>query len=326
MNRSAKFSTAPARLRKRDIPQAWDLFALDERASEKDDDSESQASAPSLSRRPSVASSFDSELTDFNFFDPTERKTDGGSWPRYRKQRTSDKGSMSLFEVAEALGSADDFNDVTDHLNDLASLVAAEEKDDFAADCTDSSVSIESFVDAVFHGITPSQAAASASASAASFTGVKSDFAGADAMLAAAPPAPAPSKPAASKHHQRATANDLALLEAMKADEAAAEAATIERRRAMSGSPSFAEIAGELDDASPLGDQDGDDVVSARINARAARKQGTEQGRRNMHAPRRMHFQRFRARSAAACAPVAPSPLPQLLATPLGTFACMHCG
>ena len=114
-------ATLPARLKKREVPAVFDLFALDSRADDgaddRDDDSKSSHSIHStLSRESSFAS-----LDTGSFTDGTpsiERggswpsrggswpSNGGGSWPRVRKQRTAE-GAMSLFEVAEALGEAE---------------------------------------------------------------------------------------------------------------------------------------------------------------------------------------------------------------------------
>lgn len=274
-----RHNTAPSRLRKRDIPAAWDLFALDERVSETasfDEDASSQASAPSLSRGLSHSSFGDSEATELAYpaFDPSERKTDGGSWPRYRKQRTP-QGSMSLFEVAEALGShqeghGDDEHDVSKQLNKLASLVAAE-KDELAtltASEATSNDSIESFVDAVFDGITPAEqyrpevSAPSHSSSCSSTISYMSSSSSSTVTVRAGP---AEGSHALSKDGGRTasgmppfqTANDLALLEAMRADEEAESA----RRRAMQSSPTLTAVADDLPDAPPLAGED-DDVFA----------------------------------------------------------------
>ena len=57
-----RFHTAPSRLRKRDVPAVWDLFALDDRANAPDADDDDASSVASNSRPPSIVS-FASEDT-----------------------------------------------------------------------------------------------------------------------------------------------------------------------------------------------------------------------------------------------------------------------
>eukprot|EP00322_Chrysochromulina_rotalis_P013396 CAMPEP_0115853790 /NCGR_PEP_ID=MMETSP0287-20121206/13686_1 /TAXON_ID=412157 /ORGANISM="Chrysochromulina rotalis, Strain UIO044" /LENGTH=751 /DNA_ID=CAMNT_0003307879 /DNA_START=82 /DNA_END=2337 /DNA_ORIENTATION=+ len=229
MERPTKFNTCPARLRKRDVPAMWDLFQnprdpASSRASSPltvdEEDSSVQVGAP-LSRRTSFSSvtSEGSELI----------MEAGGSWPRIRKQRTSENRSMSLFDVTEALehqhladvqrphvlggcgsGSSHELMRpatpvkqdavdmmMDDQLSNLEKLVAAEEAAAAAASAASDGrgVSVDSFVDAVFSGMMPSPDSPS------------------PPVL---PPARAGTRPP--------TANELALLEAIAADEAAAAA------------------------------------------------------------------------------------------------------
>ena len=61
MERQRKYNTAPGRLKKRDVPTVWDLFALDDRANPPNDDDDA-SSVSSATRAPSIAS-FASEET-----------------------------------------------------------------------------------------------------------------------------------------------------------------------------------------------------------------------------------------------------------------------
>ena len=209
--------TAPSRLRKRDVPAVWDLFALDDRANASARDDDDASSVASLSHPPSIASlgsfaSEDTQQSDSFHHNGPPMLSSGGSWPRIRKQRTSEMGgSMSLFEVAEALG-ADEISADAD-LASLAKLVAEEEQEMASSSAPTegeaTNVSIESFVDAVFKGITPGSSS-SAQSQAASST----------AATSTAEHPPAAPKPSSRPH----TANELALLEALKQDQAAQEA------------------------------------------------------------------------------------------------------
>lgn len=286
--RPRRHNTAPPRLRKRDIPTAWDLFALDERASAAsvDEDDSSQASAPSslpldLSRESSFGSSIDHQH--LHGFDSCEQGVRGGSWPRYRKQRTSSKGSMSLFEVAEALGSDHD-KDSTDMSAHLATLVAAEQDETSSSTDAMSSLSIETFVRAVFDGIAPAMPHADSGVIATDAPSTAAPADDADPFLSS-PPLGGPAVPrstsagngtAAAPNDTRPgaqrcrTANDLALLEAIQADEAAAKAASaMDQRRAMRVSPTFAACMGNLDDPPAPAADDDDDVVRPPTHARA---------------------------------------------------------
>jgi hypothetical protein len=237
--RRAKFHTAPGRLRtygtKRDVPTVWDLFdnPRDPRA---DSPSTVDDESPQESNPPLLSSSWSSEGSEL----VVER---GGSWPRIRKQRTGANHSMSLFDVAEALEQqhlymkhsapaalhlqpmaatfADD-SAMDEEMSQLAALVAAE-RDAQDADASLSGVSGESFVDAVFSDIllpAPAAAPAAIGAPAAPAAPAAST---APATLAA--PSKAPPKPAAAfAMRRKPTANELALLEAIAADEAAAAA------------------------------------------------------------------------------------------------------
>jgi len=114
--------TAPSRAgahRKRDVPAVWDLFALDDRATAARNSHDGDSSSTtSISRQASHASlsSLVSEpsLSERSFDDKPPSigsrggSTCGGSWPRVRKQRTSECSSMSLFEVKEALSIRED--------------------------------------------------------------------------------------------------------------------------------------------------------------------------------------------------------------------------
>ena len=209
--------TAPSRLRKRDVPAVWDLFALDDRANASARDDDDASSVASLSHPPSIASlgsfaSEDTQQSDSFHHNGPPMLSSGGSWPRIRKQRTSEMGgSMSLFEVAEALG-ADEISADAD-LASLAKLVAEEEQEMASSSAPTegeaTNVSIESFVDAVFKGITPGSSS-SAQSQAVSST----------AATSTAEHPPAAPKPSSRPH----TANELALLEALKQDQAAQEA------------------------------------------------------------------------------------------------------
>ena len=61
MQAQQRFHTAPSRMRKRDVPVVWDLFALDDRANAPADDDDA-SSVASFGRPPSLAS-FASEDT-----------------------------------------------------------------------------------------------------------------------------------------------------------------------------------------------------------------------------------------------------------------------
>ena len=255
-----RFHTAPSRMRKRDVPAVWDLFALDDRANPAPDDDDA-SSVASLSHPPSVGSlgSFASEDTQQSG-DMPPMVDRGGSWPRVRKQRTSDLGSsMSLFEVAEALGT--DENSADADLASLAKLVAAEEAEMSTTPDETSNVSIESFVDAVFLGITPGSAAAAPQPPNSAAT--------AAARAASASPAAASVEGGGSSasvkrtnSSRRQTANDLALLRALKQDAAANAAGAETLRRS---SPTFAACVGGLDMAGdaqePTRDIETDEVV-----------------------------------------------------------------
>lgn len=231
MQRPGKFSTAPARLNKnkRDVPAIWDLF--DTQKDSANDDSPSTVDTEllfSATREPSVSrrTSFSSVTSEGS--EALASLEAGGSWPRIRKQRTGESRSMSLFDVTEAFeqqhlspergpahaytGPYDGVSDID--MSNLDALVKVEKE--AATDEGSSSVSVESFVDAVFKGIAPTAESAarpgpaSAPASVANVTPKPSP-----------PLAPAP----APKSGRAPTANDLALLEAIAADEAAAAAA-----------------------------------------------------------------------------------------------------
>jgi len=211
----------------------WDLFAnpRDPRAdspSTVDEEASQQSNPPSLSRR----DSFSSVTSEGSALASLEA---GGSWPRIRKQRTSETHSMSLFDVAEALeqqhleskqpspstfkhvappnialiGSDDQAMDA--EISNLAALVAEQEA--AASDSASSNVSVESFVEAVFRGIVP-PASSSAPPVASSGAALPTHHQHQHQQ----PPHRAPSQPRAP------TANELALLEAIAADEAAAAA------------------------------------------------------------------------------------------------------
>ena len=213
-----RYHTAPSRLRKRDVPAVWDLFALDDRANQdRANDDDDASSVASLSHPPSIAS-FDSEHTQMSEGMPpfVDR---GGSWPRVRKQRTSDMGSsMSLFEVAEAL----DVDNTEADLASLAQLVAEEEAEQSAAPTDQSGVSIESFVDAVFSGIPPGATATAKggrSTSRAS-SGSATPHYPSVSLAGAPPPLTLPAGAAHARPSRAHTANELALLEAFRHDEA----------------------------------------------------------------------------------------------------------
>jgi hypothetical protein len=251
--RPRQHNTAPSRLRKRDVPTAWDIFALEERASAAsiDEDDSSQASVPSLN-------SID-QSSDFDSFD---RNGYGGSWPRYRKQRTSTKGSMSAFEAADALGSHNGCRDV---FSQLATLVAAEEQELSTSASTDamSNVSIETFVDAVFDGIAPALPHMDSVMTASAAANGVSDVAVQSSSSAPAWSAECVQATVMTPYNTSAgtgkcwSANDLLLLDAIHADEAAARA---DQRRAMQASPTFAACMGNLDEACMPAD-DKEDMV-----------------------------------------------------------------
>ena len=74
--------TAPSRLKKREVPAVWDLFALDDRANgpHEDDDDASSVASLSSNRAPSIAS-FASEETQTSASNMPNVER-GGSWPR----------------------------------------------------------------------------------------------------------------------------------------------------------------------------------------------------------------------------------------------------
>jgi len=219
---------------KRDVPAMWDLFEnpRNPRADSPStvDEEGSQCGPPPLSRRASF-SSVTSEGSEYIM-------EGGGSWPRIRKQRTGESHSMSLFDVAEALeqqhldarheaspvkscasaqsspfgggGAMDDEmcnlpSAMDDDMCNLAALVAEEEA---ASEEAGANVSVESFVEAVFRGIQPSALAATPTE-----------------LPPSSHQTPPPQPPAMPGRKARApTANELALLEAIAADEAAAAA------------------------------------------------------------------------------------------------------
>ena len=61
-----RFHTAPSRLRKRDVPAVWDLFALDDRANNPNNDDDDASSVASHSHPPSIASE-DTQQSDGSF-------------------------------------------------------------------------------------------------------------------------------------------------------------------------------------------------------------------------------------------------------------------
>jgi len=78
-----RYHTAPSRLRKRDVPVVWDLFALDDRANQNADDDDA-SSVASLSHAPSVASFQSEDTQQSDGYPPNVDR--GGSWPRVRGQ------------------------------------------------------------------------------------------------------------------------------------------------------------------------------------------------------------------------------------------------
>ena len=227
--------TAPSRAgahKKRDVPAVWDLFALDDRATAMRDSHDGDSSSTtSISRQASHASlsslvsepsaserSFDDKPPSFG---SRGNSCGGGSWPRVRKQRTSECSSMSLFEVKEALSIREDppewspmEENLSEDLSNLASLVSAEKAALAAA--PEEHVSIESFVDAVFYGIASSAAPAAGPAVPAAVPP--------PAAATTVPPAALATTTIGAMKSHKPTANDLKLLEAMAADEAAAAA------------------------------------------------------------------------------------------------------
>lgn len=214
--RPRRFNTAPARIRKRDVPAMWELFDRSAHADDVDAPSTVDSdSVASVSRCPS-RSSLASESSEHAL----QALEAGGSWPRIRKQRTNEGAAMSLFEVREALGVDDagecdlDVESARNELSCLAALVSAEEDLAMTDEGSSSGVSVESFVEAVFRGILPTSKMAP-----------DEDPAGHGCTPSALPAIPG------GNLHKGPTANDLALLEAIAADEAA-NAATAQAKAA----------------------------------------------------------------------------------------------
>lgn len=220
------------------MPAMWELF---DRSTDVDSPSTADDdSVASLSRCPSRSSMASAEGSE-------HMHESGGSWPRIRKQRTSESCAMSLFEVAEALGTGDDDTEVqkaTDELSCLAALVSAEEESTMT-DEGSSSVSVESFVEAVFRGILPPEREGLSGVPQPllerSATSSPTSAAGPSARQPSQRPNQQPSQQ--PNHLAKPTAADLALLEAIAADEAANAAAAQVKAAAAAAHVSAARLA-----------------------------------------------------------------------------------
>lgn len=137
-----RYNTCPARIRKRDVPAMWELW---------DRSTMDAPSAAALDDDATSSCSMSSCATALANADPRQVYDAGGSWPRLRKQRTGESCAMSLFEVAEALGNSNDAMD--DELSSLAALVSEEEIATADASFVAADSSVDAIVESAFRDI-----------------------------------------------------------------------------------------------------------------------------------------------------------------------------